>query len=117
MRLFIPTIGTRIKLLEPWTFTLKAEERNTAFAFKMGQPWLDKHKQLIANSAFAYSLSSTENKIITLPAGSILVVDRIYIRSNLKEYDSITFRYKSDKVNGRFFAVLTEVNNIEFELI
>ena len=49
-------------------------------------------------------------------AGTALTVDRIYIRKGAKDYSSVTFK---TKVNGRvirFFARLSDVNKIEFEV-
>lgn len=57
---------------------------------------------------------------ITLPKGSVLIVDRIYIRNGGSEYDSITFRLaetptekpKGKKSLCRFWAKLRDVNQI-----
>ena len=56
----------------------------------------------------------------TLEAGTILMVDRIYIRKTAKDsegdYDSVTFIIKSGPKKGcRFWASLDDVNYIEFE--
>ena len=67
---------------------------------------------------------------ITIDAGQVLTVDRIYIRKGISEYSSITFYAKglgtvkkssgfyNNKVTNkaiRFWAKLSDVNNIEFE--
>jgi len=36
MRFYVPTIGDKVYLLEPWTFTVHREGRNDGFAKKMG---------------------------------------------------------------------------------
>lgn len=59
-----------------------------------------------------------------LPAGSLLSIDRIYIRKGVKEFSSLTFYLKettwkplAKKKKGatRFWAKLQDVNNVEFE--
>ena len=59
----------------------------------------------------------------TLPAGTILKIDRIYIRKGKSEFDSITFvikKHPDDKrgalIRGRFWAKLPEVNGIHFQI-
>lgn len=83
--------------------------------------WLDKAKQLQADKI-----------TITLPAGTILAVDRIYIRKGAADFSSITFYAKElgevimpgsspsrpKRVKAqRFWAKLEDCNNIEFNLI
>lgn len=61
-----------------------------------------------------------------LPVGTILEVDRVYIRSTNKgkvgkdNFDSVTFRVLknpawTDKKHPRFWAKLDDVNQIEFK--
>lgn len=68
---------------------------------------------------------SMQSFSITLPVGTVLRVDRIYIRSGKKEWDSITFSIckhphftemkRKIVADGRFWAKLEDVNEIEFE--
>jgi hypothetical protein len=73
-----------------------------------------------------------ENLDITLPKGTVLAVDRIYIRKGASDYSSITFYAKglgeseiknrwSNRVTKwkaqRFWAKLSDCNQIEFELM
>jgi hypothetical protein len=81
--------------------------------------WLDKIEKLIIPEL-----------IINFPVGTILKVDRIYIRKGNKEYSSITFHAKNIEIeNGyckisqkkkvkafRFWAKLSECNNIQFDI-
>lgn len=58
--------------------------------------------------------------VVTLPMGSILSVDRIYIRKGASDYSSISFYLKSHstlqlKKKPRFWAKLEDCNNIMFE--
>jgi hypothetical protein len=114
MNIFIPTIGTKLLLNEPWTFTLHDEYRNYDF-------WVAVHgippKRDSKNGGLwmKYAYNENLNKPIptTLPKGTILSVDRIYIRKGNKDYDSVSFRVlKGSPIpTGRFWAKLDEINN------
>jgi hypothetical protein len=73
---------------------------------------------------------------VTLPAGTILAIDRIYIRKGASDFSSITFYAKElgevtmpgskwswenkkpiKRKAQRFWAKLTDCNNIEFKLL
>jgi hypothetical protein len=73
-----------------------------------------------------------ENLEVTFPVGTVLAVDRIYIRKGSSDYSSITFYAKGlgeselkNRWSGRttkwkaqrFWAKLQDCNNIEFELL
>ena len=111
MNLFIPDIGTLLKLEEDWTFTLYLERRNITLFNKMG--------------------GYTKNKVIDLPKGLIVKVDRIYIRKGLSQYSSITFTVpnpKTKKDKGempqnieyggcKFWVKLHECNGTQFSTV
>ena len=122
MKLFIPACGDRITLTQPWNFLLYLEHRNTKFA----EAFLD-WKPGPHDSWGSYDKDQKlKNTPASLPAGSILECDRVYIRTFNKsrihdgdDYDSITWKLiKKDKAakNGRFWVKLHECNNIEYEL-
>lgn len=90
-RIWIPRLGDRIMLRMNWTFDLYREQRN---------------KSLI--KYFEGITFNTGLAIVTLPRGSILKVERIYIRRNQPQYDSVTFRWEK----CRFWAKLADVNTI-----
>lgn len=60
---------------------------------------------------------------VTLPAGTELIVDRIYIRkcasnyslTDSKEFSSVTFLIKEGKYKSRFFVSREEANKIKFK--
>lgn len=55
---------------------------------------------------------------VTLKAGQRLSIDRVYIRKGASDFSSITFNYiGAPRGSGRvrFWAKLSDVNNIEFE--
>ncbi len=124
MKLYIPEIGDEIRLLSDWTFDLYNEDRNSTMMEKVNdqrrmRAWGDDYGSIPC----------------TVPAGVVLKIDRIYIRKGNKDYSSITFLWKgealpakiktySDGSTGRiprqpirFWAKLSDVNNIEFEKI
>lgn len=107
MKLFIPELGTNLLLTEDWTVTIHPERRNEGFYKFTKRP------------CEGYFCKGAEVFTYTIPKGSVLSVERIYIRAGAKDFSSITFRYIpiKGKAGIRFWAKLEEVNNIEFELI
>jgi hypothetical protein len=126
MRLLIPTIGTVLTLDEDWTFDLHQEQRNQKFSVQFGLTWPawcfpwdwvthpDGRREKVAVSPAP----------VTLPKGTVLKVDRIYIRSkagDFRSFDSVTFHCNSGlkgkaakgKMKGRFWAKLLDVNRLE----
>jgi len=127
-RLCIPTIGTTLTLEEDWTFPLHHERRNQKFGkdnYGVDLDWSDwrwKRDPVTGKNEKSYNKPHE----ITLPAGTVLKVDRIYIRSKAKDYrdyDSVTFLCnthvtpakgrKQGLVRGRFWAKLADVNAAE----
>lgn len=104
MKFYVPDIGEQIKLDKDWIFTLYQESRNSALI------------DIISPGTPYYKWQATD---VTLNKGSILKVDRIYIRKGKQEYSSITFvltqttQFKTKK-KPRFWAKLEDVNKIEF---
>ncbi len=83
--LYIPTIGDVLTLAEDWTFTLHAESRNMDLHHLLSDP--PRH----SNGAIDYHNYVREPIPVTLPAGSVLKMDRIYIRKGVSDYGSVTF--------------------------
>jgi hypothetical protein len=107
MRLYIPEIGDRLRLTSEWTFKLYREHRNKSLRTHFG---LD---------------SSTEVDEVTIPSGTVLKVDRIYIRSGASDYSSLSFYAEGigkgsgafgKPTSARFWAKLENCNQIEFEI-
>jgi hypothetical protein len=116
MKLFVPEIGTRLKLTADWTFSLYDESRNVPMhEFQTGKKW-------------TWDYRRNDPPIpVTLPAGAVLIVDRIYIRNGASDFSSLTFRallskdkksFKAPfgKAGVRFWAKLAEVNTIEYDI-
>lgn len=131
MKMFIPTIGTRIQLTQDWTFTIICEYRNDNLGIMVGKArpdgyWADWGAG--GGNGRKVSEWGEEKGTVTLPQGIILTCDRIYIRKGASGYDSVSFWLNSNpnlKFGGteipiakkvRFFAKLHDVNGIEFEI-
>ena len=117
MRMYIPEIFDVITLTEDWTFNLHHEHRNTALIYHLEGITKTKdyeHYTLFNKVEKKYPVDFTFHK------GTQLKVHRIYIRQGSSDYSSLTFSVvKSDlKLKGmpKFWAKLTDVNNIQFEV-
>lgn len=121
MQLNIPTIGDAFVLAEDWTFHLERESRNDALT--KHTPWFKKWGHLRHESWTKFHLAledaTPEDYLVTLPAGTVLKVERIYIRSSFRGFDSVTFRANPNDRKathrGRFFAKLADVNKAVFQ--
>lgn len=104
-QLHIPPLGGELVLAKDWTFNLFAEHRNMGLfqALKIKEP-RDK------NGYYDPKLSTP----VTLPAGTLLIVRRYYIRQGMTNFDSVTFSAKIGKKQHRFWAKLADANKIEF---
>lgn len=117
MKLYIPRPGDKIRLTEDWTFPLHHEYRNAGLA--EGLELADFRQWASPNSSVA-----------TLPKGTVLAIDRIYIKKPYPEFDSVTFRTVASpdrrltpkKAGGtgasrRFWVKLADANNLEYEKV
>lgn len=127
MKLFIPEIGTKLTLSKPWTFKLYCEDRNTKFAkcagvmnFE-GNHWWRGGDGSITWNGQKYSASwdlfeRLSPYDFTIPKGTELIVDRIYIRKGASNFSSVSFRIAKNKTlgySGRFWVKLDDVNTME----
>ena len=87
MKLFIPTIGTKLRLTEDWTPTLIYETRNhdAWAAFELANQPNDRWH------SYRDRIFLPGPGTISVPKDTTLIVDRIYIRKGAGEFDSITF--------------------------
>lgn len=116
MKLFVPAVGYRIRLTDYWTFDLYDESRNSSLV------------EVLLNDPERVHKGRREKHRVTMPAGTILEVDRVYVRTMSKaaqsvddDYDSLTFKIIEHPTLGskrkhRFWAKLSDVNEIEYEL-
>ena len=104
MKIWIPTIGDHVRLTENWSFLIKADWRNMSML------------NLIQSTPVVVGGGS---RSMTLPAGTVLKIERVYIRSSFREFDSVTFRVRASPDRRfekcRFFAALSDVNKMEAE--
>lgn len=165
-RLFVPEIGTNLKLEKDWSFALHNEHRNKALweafdcendpatyaamqivhgaekAFYDAVARRDKHRgqhnphmtQLQRAVEVAHqNMIDTRMDLVThpvmIPAGTVLQLDRIYVRKGKEEFSSLSFLIVSSpdarlgpvpgtkgftKGKKRFWAKLDDCNRIEF---
>jgi hypothetical protein len=114
MKLFIPAIGTKLKLTQDWIFDLHFEYRNEKFVetLNISPPPNLKY----------WEYSGKIGGKVCVKQDSILSINRIYIRLGQRDFDSITF-YLSGIANGkaikraRFWVKLEDANKIEYEVV
>jgi hypothetical protein len=140
----IPTVGDVLTLAEPWSFTVCNEQRNATLAL-----YLDLMPRYGLNATrnfydWMYPLGSVKDArgcslpdprpvIGTLPAGTKLKIDRMYLRKgDASAYNSLSFIVQGAKVDipetvwsgnttgkrksiVRFFARLADVNTMVVE--
>lgn len=115
MRLYVPQPGEAAILLHHWTFTLHPEHRNVEFhhALFPGDPSWGEWE--------GYPSYGRKGgpKQATLPAGTELVFDRVYVRQGAEDYASLTFVVKACPtealVGERFWAKLDDANTMDIE--
>lgn len=148
MNLHIPHLGTALTLAQDWTFRLFEERRNDPLIEAAGithpyrllpdfwsgpsatrQEAVAKSKWRMADGSMPTCtdryMSGDLQHPLTLPAGALLTIDRIFIRKGAAHFDSVTFWLKAKQapvtINGRlvkksvrFWAKLDDVNLIQF---
>ena len=109
VRFCVPTLGTKIQLAEDWKFKLYREYRNNTLY------------SAITGKSYSWDNDTGTPLSVTFPKGTVLSIDRIYVRRGKTEYDSLTFNListpheKLQKKKGRvrFWAKLADVNTIK----
>lgn len=119
LALLIPPLGTHLELAAPWQFWLHAEKRNLTLFQALGEApkpmgWYHDWGDRLLNPLQ-----------VELPAGTVLTLDRIYIRQGGEDFDSVTFRMKPGpgplspmsppgfRKNIRFWVKLEDANRIQ----
>ena len=125
MQLFIPPLRTKLRLLEDWTFQLQNEYRNekfweTIFGEKCPPSLL--RPDPIPPEKYSPYVDNEVRRPATLPAGTVLRVDRIYIRNGASDFDSVTFNLAigaktTFKTEGRFWVKLADANTMQVEVV
>ena len=100
MKLFVPACGFRILLEKPWTFDLYYEYRNKTLLAAKGVNLTNFWNECYEPTANPREWPRKLKRLsVTLEQGTLLEVDRVYVRSNSKsaktkdeDYDSLSFR-------------------------
>lgn len=102
MKLYIPEIGDSMTLSSDWKFKLYVEYRN---------------KSLFKYFNLPFQHGCNEYDDVTLPSGTVLKIDRIYIRKGLSDFSSVSFYATIPKYKNsvRFWVKLDDVNNIQYD--
>jgi hypothetical protein len=115
MKLFIPKLGTIIRLTRPWTFGLHYEYRNSGLWDLMFAP-----PEMIPRPTI-WKPGYQDVRLLTLEANTELKFSRIFIRKGQNDYDSVTFNGQIKHLGVirkvRFWAKLDDVNKINYEVI
>lgn len=151
-KLNIPNLGTVLILTEDWEFNLYFEDRNQSLLDDYGYikkfRWREEKKLKPADfksgkipQEVEYEDALTEEQLkvayksyratnafdnpfikITLPTGTQLSVERIYIRKGAEAFNSVTFRTTKNCPdlkyrNKRFWVKLRDANKIVADII
>ena len=127
--MYIPELGTVFELARPWTFDLYHESRNSdLWGFTIGhkddcEGWGGRCGK---DLGFGDMDEDEDCAPVTLPTGSKMAVDRVYIRNGSKEFSSVTLRLLSSpdirlvpkgKKSTRFWVKLKDFNTITVDII
>jgi len=133
MRFFIPAVGTTFKLLEPWTFLLYVERRNSSLFDAFGtnvehlvwenvEPYYGWAGGNVASQRSKFEVQVTKHgrtfsevgraARFMLPANTVLRVKRVYIRSGQGgEFDSVTLSVRETTHPFLLYAGKTKSGN------
>lgn len=131
MKLYVPTNGDQLRLTVEWKFVLynkRYDTRNKTMFVRCGVKTVQKRYNSVDRDTYS---DWPEKALVSLPAFTVLQVDRVYIRKFNRsaasvddDFDSITFqvidhptwqREGKNKVMARFWVKLRDANTIEFD--
>lgn len=141
MILCMPTVGQKVRVLDgqQWSFKLYSERRNYGAWEYFGKD--DGVAEIMARRSYyddfvldregyyaAYgrgAMPERKHLPVTIEGGSVLTIDRIYLRKGAGEFDSVTFILNGAKIPGkkganarvRFWVKLDDVNQGNLELL
>jgi hypothetical protein len=123
MRLYIPAVGDELVLARDWNFTLHEEHRNESLGKGLGLVTTPRsHRSYYSNwdgsTIPRYQVNVTRKHPVSLPTGTVLRVERVYIRAgSSEEFNSLTFRVldspNATLKKARFWAKLKDVNQMD----
>ncbi len=131
MKLFIPPLKMPLTLTKPATVPIYHERRNEIMLTAFGggpKTYGNRHyswchppaKPDQKKDGWDWDYDTMLATTLTIPAGTVLLIDRYYIRNGADEFDSLTFRVASspDKKwnKKRFWLRLSDVNALNIKL-
>jgi hypothetical protein len=113
MKMFIPRLGTKLRLEKDWEFSLWCEERNKSlWDMKAGRMGFD---------AIPWQVRKFNIALVKLTVGDEFTVDRVHIRKDQAEYDSVTMKgnikHHGSFYRCRFWVLIDDFNNMHAEVI
>lgn len=97
INLFVPPLGTRLVLAQPWAFKLYNERRNSTLMAPLGD-----------TRELDYSPTAIDAE---LPQGAELIIDRYYIKQGMEDFDSVSFRIVGAKACAKTYRFSTKATN------
>jgi hypothetical protein len=142
MKLFIPELGTQLELKKDASLKIQMESRNEDFLFNCFPKELSALGELRKLDGLRRDEYSTDPQVkaaaierkkrreelwpklkelpkvftVKILAGTILEVDRIYVRKGQDDYSSVTFVIRDKRVH-RFWVNLDQVNTLDVEIL
>jgi hypothetical protein len=118
-KLAIPELGQKLLLQNDLEVEIYLEYRNEKFLGQINPDWL------LSSANRYYNSGRMPKHRVMLPAGTLLTVDRIYIRKGSSDYNSVTFSHtRTDKAlrssrlpTGRFWISLKQANELDVEFV
>lgn len=141
MILCMPTVGQKVRVLDgqQWSLKLYSERRNYGaweyFGGDQGSAEIMARRSYYDDfvhghegysASYARGVTPERKQLpVTIEGGSVLTIDRIYLRKGAGEFDSITFILNGAKIPGkkgslarvRFWVRLDDVNSGNLELL
>lgn len=113
MKMFIPPLNCKLRLLEDWEFDLMCEQRNrTLWDLKTDLPPMSSIYQSARVGLF---------HPVKLVRGDELIIRRIFIRQGYEGYNSVTMSGRVQHLgvirSVRFWVLLDDFNTMEAEVI
>ena len=112
MKMFIPKLGTKLRLTKDWEFTLWCEERNKSlYDMKSGRIGFD---------AIPHHSRRLNNASVKLLKNDEFIIDRVHIRKDQRVKDSVTMKsnvqHHGSFYRCRFWVLLDDFNRMEAEV-
>ena len=112
-KMFIPALNTKLQVTKDWDISLFCDQRNrTLWDLASGMTEMARIPLIHRKGQMA---------VVRIPEGSILTVDRVYIRKDQEGYNSVTLRgwveVRGTTHRVRFWVMLADFNKLEAEVV